>query len=297
MTASDEIHALIKLLQDNDPQVLSIVEKKITQRGENIIPLLENAWENSINEQFQHRIETLVHNIQFNALESALKEWTYGKEHDLLKGTHLIARYAFPDLQLSDAQDELQKIIGDAAKIKVEDGTSLEKVKALNHIMFNVYGFAQNSNNFYAPQNSYINIVLEQRRGNPISLAIVYMLVAQGIGLPVYGVNLPKNFILVYGANDSLKNPTQEKLEFYINPYNRGAVLSAKEIDFFAKQQKLPHRKEYYLPCSTPTIIRRILQNLVFAYQQQKQEERIRDFEQLKTILDSFLGSDKGLLE
>jgi regulator of sirC expression with transglutaminase-like and TPR domain len=76
--------------------------------------------------------------------------------------------------------------------------TAMEKVKIINHILFDVHQFSGNIANYHAPQNSFINSVLETKKGNPVSLGILYMIIAQELQIPIYGVNLPEHFIVAY---------------------------------------------------------------------------------------------------
>ncbi|NJK87893.1 MAG: hypothetical protein HC906_19945 [Bacteroidales bacterium] len=145
--------------------------------------------------------------------------------------------------------------------------------------------FKRNTANFYSPQNSYINLVLETKRGNPISLAIVYLAVAQKLNLPIYGVNLPKNFILAYKDEfrQTDSDDETEDILFYINPYNKGSVLGKREIDYFIQQQQLEPRKEYYVPCSNVDIIIRLINNMILSYEKLEFTDKI---ERLKELLE-----------
>ena len=120
------------------------------------------------------------------------------EQNDLLRGVFLISRYQYPDLEIKEMEISLDRIIKDVWLELNNNLTALEKVRILNHIIYDVHGFTKNTKNFYSPQNSFINQVLETGKGNPISLAVVYIIIAQRLNLPVYGVNLPKNFILAY---------------------------------------------------------------------------------------------------
>jgi hypothetical protein len=73
---------------------------------------------------------------------------------------------------------------------------------------------------------------------------------------------------------------------FYINPINKGAVLGRKEIEYFVKQQKLEHRFAYFEPCSNIETIRRVLNNLVIAYEHAGQLVKIEELRGLLDILD-----------
>src|SRR6478736_249860 len=78
------------------------------------------------------------------------------------------------------------------------DYSAYEKIKIINHVLYNVHGFKGNTDQYHDPSNSFINNVLESKRGNPIMLAVVYMLIAQRLNMPIYGVNLPQHFVLGY---------------------------------------------------------------------------------------------------
>ena len=154
-------------------------------------------------------------------------------------------------------------------------------------MIFDLYKFTRNTHNFYSPQNSFINQVLETKKGNPISLAIVYMAVAYKLGLPIYGVNLPKNFILAY--KDDLRHydasDESEDILFYINPYNKGAILGKKEIDYFINQHKFKADKSYYIPCDNQAIVVRLINNLILSYEKLGFKDKI---ERLNEILRIF---------
>jgi regulator of sirC expression with transglutaminase-like and TPR domain len=132
--------------------------------------------------------------------------------------------------------------------------------------------------------------VILAKKGNPISLGIIYIAVAQKLGLPIYGVNLPKNFILAFidefyellGSDAS--NSNSDNVLFYINPFNHGAVLGKKEIDFFLKQQNIAPEDMFYQPCSNIEIIQRLLLNLIYSYEKLGYDSRIKDLQTLLKI-------------
>jgi hypothetical protein len=72
---------------------------------------------------------------------------------------------------------------------------------------------------------------------------------------------------------------------FYINPYNRGTVLSKKDIDNFLYQQKLEPRKEYYVPCSNAITIERVIRNLLFSYEKLGYTDKVKEINILLNIL------------
>ena len=267
-----EIFALISLLDDPDESVFRQVSMKFLSLGQNVIPVLEDAWEHSFDTLIQNRIENIIHQIQFDIIKDELKNWSHPDNQDLLEGALLIARYQYPDVDIAKIHKQIAQIKQDVWLELNEYLTALEKIKILNHIIFDVHNFSGNTTNYHAPQNSYINNVLESKKGNPLLLSIIYTIVAQSLEIPIYGVNLPEHFILCYVNVEVMGIPTAKdnhgsNVLFYINPFSKGAVFGQNEVDAFLLQLKLPPLAMYYEPCSNLEIIKRLLRNLIASYE------------------------------
>lgn len=287
MMNEKELSALIKLIDDPDPKVFEAVNAKLLASGTTIVPLLEKAWEEAMDASFQSRIEIIIQKIQFIDTKTKLQLWKNEGYEDLLTGAFLIAKYQYPDLQLEEIDKAVELIKKDVWLEINENLTALEKVKIINHILFDIHGLSRNSSNFHSPQNFYINNVLELKKGNPISLAIVYATIAQKLGLPIYGINLPKNFILAYQDELFLgEKEDEESILFYINPYNKGAVFGKKEIKYFIAQQKLEDKKAYYVPCSNLDTIKRLIHSLIETYNNLGYPGKVKDLQELAKSLD-----------
>lgn len=285
-----KIQALISLLDDPDDEIYKDIKFQITNLGNEVIPFLEEAWENNLNSLLQKRAEEIIHEIQFGFLSSQLKNWAENGGRDLLEGAMLVSRYQYPDL-------EFQKIIEQINKIKEEiwlelnpNLTALENVRIINHILFQVHGFAGNTSNFHSPQNSYINNVIESKKGNPLSLSIIYTYISQKLEIDIRGVNLPEHFILAYMNKSNFENSETsfENVLFYINPFSKGTVFSRKDIDQFLSQLKLPQNASYYLPCTNIQMIQRLLRNLHHAYEKSGNKEKVEEIEILLKIIEKF---------
>lgn len=285
MIEDKKLKALISLLEDPSNEIFQLVSEKLKTMGVSIIPQLEKAWGNTLNDFYQNRLEEIIQKIQFADLSGKLNEWTKKESQDLLLGSYLVSKYKYPDLNFENIRKQVNVLIADVLEIYDDRFTPLEKVKAINHILFDVHRFSRNDTHFYAINNSYLNKVLETKKGNSLSLAIIYMLVAQSINLPIYGVNLPKNFILAFMDERFDDEKFSEDVLFYINPFNRGAVLGKREIDHFLIHQKLASKKQYYAPCETKTIIHRLLLSLSFSYEQKKQNEDVKAIRILNKII------------
>lgn len=286
-----ELNALINLLDDPDEEVFTMVKGRLMSIGQDVIPVLENVWEmgDPFNNLVQTRIETIIHKIQFDSICSTLKKWADDGAIDILTGAILVARYQYPDLDESKIKNKLDQITRDVWLELNSHLTALEKVRILNHIIFDVHGFSGNTTNYHAPQNSYINNVIESKKGNPLSLSVLYAIVAQKLGIPIYGVNLPQHFILAYvdnGTPDEVYMKKDDQVLFYINPFSRGAVFSKKEIDSFLKQLNLETEPAYYQPCSNLDIIRRLITNLIYSYEKLGYPSKKEELQELLATLN-----------
>ena len=288
MKSDKEISALIKLLEDPDSAVFESVSGNLMNQGPRIIPKLEEAWEYSLNEFLQQRIEDLIQNIQQNSTFNKLAKWKNKGAVDLLEGAFLVEKYQYPDLSFSSID---QKIEGISKAIWLElnkNLTALENTRVLNLIFYKTYKFSGNFANLLAPQNNFIHQLLESKKGNPLSLGIVYSALAQRLGLPIYGVNLPRNFLLVYlDENKSIEtyeSDLDQHILFYINPFRRGTILNRTDIEHFLVSQNIKLKKSYFIPASNKRIIMRLIMNLVAAYEKLGYQEKVDNFNHLLKV-------------
>jgi regulator of sirC expression with transglutaminase-like and TPR domain len=279
-----ELKALVSLLDDDDKQVSSHVEEKILSIGNKVIPFLEKEWENTFNPIVQQRIEELIHTLQYDLVKERLRNWYTSKDQDLLTGMWIIATYQYPDIELEKLKLELDQIYYDAWLEFRPDLYPYDQVKVINSVLFNKLKFGANSKNFHSPGNSMINVVLEMRKGNPITLCVIYLLVAQKLKLPIYGVNLPNLFILSY---------KDENNQFYINAFNRGLIFTKKDIENYITELHLVPQNSFFEPCDNLEIIRRTLRNLVMSFEKMSEHAKA---DEVKTLLVEISnGGDLGV--
>ena len=275
--ANTELQALISLLDDPDPKIFDEVKGKLISFGDDVIPFLEYAWESSFDILLQNRIEDIIHHLQFENNKIELVNWKKS-DKDLIGGAIIIAKYQYPDLEEDKIRDYIKQITQDVWIELNENLTALEKVKVLNRMIFDVHGFYGNTKNINSPKNSYINNVIERKKGNPITLGILYLAICQKLDIPMHGVDVPAHFILTY--TDDNKN-----VLFYLNIFNKGAVFNSHDIDKFLEQLKIAPKDEYYIPCSNLTIIRRLVQHLIYTYDNLGYQDKRLELEELYSLL------------
>jgi len=282
------IKSLITLLDDPDDSIYTAVSEKIVQEGVNVVPILENVWEKSDSALLQNRIEEIIDTIQYNHLAQRFTEWAQSASADLLEGAILVARLQYPELNEQLIHDEIEKLRRDIWLELNNSLTALEKVKIINHIIYKINGYKPNAANFFAPQSHFINVLIETKKGGPVLLSIFYAIIAQKLGLPIYCVNLPHNFVLAY--KDRYYHPLpdddpQKSVLFYINPFTMGSLFSANEIEKFLKQNNIDDSPEYYLPCSNREAIIQLLHNAALALERLNKQNKAALFLKMHSLL------------
>ena len=279
-----ELKALVSLLDDDDQQIISHVEGKILSIGKTVIPFLEREWESNLNPSVQSRIEELIHTLQYDLLRERLKNWYEGKDHELLEGMWILATYQYPDLELEKLKQELEQIYYETWLEFRPDLYAFDQIKVINSVLFSKLKFGANTKNFHSPGNSMINVVLESRKGNPITLCVIYLLVARKLKLPVHGVNLPNLFILTYKDDNH---------QFYVNAFNRGLIFSKQDIENYINELHLVPQPSFFEACSNLEIIRRALRNLVMSFEKMGEHAKANEVKVL--LVEISEGGDLGV--
>jgi regulator of sirC expression with transglutaminase-like and TPR domain len=282
-----ELLALIRLLDEPDEKVFETIREKIFSFGTEAIPPLEYAWENSFNPDIQHRIEDIIHMIQKERLKLDLIKWSSDINQDLLSGYMLVSRFQYPDLSQESIIKKVGQISQDVWLELNSNLTGLEKVKVINHIMYDINHFSGSVSNMASPENYYINNLLDNKKGSPLALSLLYIIIAQSLKVHIRGVDLPRHFVLAYLDEPSSQDklPTIDDVLFYINPFNKGAVFTKNEISLFIKQLKLEPKESYYMPCDNPTIIRRLMNELIYIYEKSGNIEKAEDLKELRDLV------------
>ncbi len=287
----ENVKAMIRLLDDPDNEIYNHISSELVSIGREVVPILEEAWSGAFDPLLQERIETIVHKIQYDTLKRDLASWAAAGATDLLSGTLLIARYQYPDLDEEKTRAILNKIRKDIWLELSEHMTPQEQVLVFNKILFETHGLTGNTANFHAPQNSFINTVLESKKGNPLLLSIIYSILAQQLDVPIYGVNLPEHFILAYQdnrGNSPIEYTYPEAgILFYINAFSKGNIFGKTDIDTFLKKLDMKYNRIFYEPCSNVDMIQRLLRNLAFSWQKLGEPEKVAEINELLECLNT----------
>lgn len=286
-----ELDALISLIDEPNEEMYLAIRNKISGYGIEAIPVLEEAWLSSKNDENAHRLEDLIDEIRFNDLYHELKSWAEFQSNDLIKAFMLISKFRFPDLDEDKYYAELDKLKQDVW-LEINDNlTALEKVKVINHVLFDIHHYRGLAPSKKSTLNTFfINELMDTKTGNAITLGIIFIAIAQHLGIPVFGVDLPRHFILAYMDDmipmKDVEDYKESDILFYLNAMNRGAVFTQNEIELFLKQMKIELKDEYFLPCNNRIIIRRLISEMIKSYKEENKFEKAEILEQLLVAFD-----------
>jgi regulator of sirC expression with transglutaminase-like and TPR domain len=135
----------------------------------------------------------------------------------LAEAALIMACEEYPQLELGPYLDMLDQIADAAQQKRIPSDSALDTIHKINTVLFDTYGFRGNADDYYDPRNSFFNDVLDRRLGIPITLSVLYVEVARRLSFPIAGVGMPGHFLVKYSDRSE---------EFFIDPYNRGEILS-----------------------------------------------------------------------
>lgn len=276
MLSPAQLDALISLLDDSDWEVKRHVREKLISMGAAVIPVLEQKWEASFNPLLQKELEDLVHDLQFDQVKRRLQEWNASADQDLLEGLWILNTFQYPELELETLKAAVHQLYVEAWTALSPDLEALDQVKILNHVLFKQLQFSGNTKNFHSPSNSMLSMVLETKKGNPITLCCIYLLVAKKLDLPIHGVNLPNLFVLTYLLPET---------PFYINAFNKGVIFTRKDIESYLEHLKIAPKEAYFGPCTSKDILLRSLKNLISAFEQLGERAKVEELQELFAVL------------
>ena len=189
------------------------------------------------------------------------------EEIDLARAALLIAATEYPGLSVERELFRLDEIAEGIAP-RMEDDTPLYQLNMLSEYLFDELKFAGNHTNYHDPRNSFLNDVMERRRGIPITLSLLYIEVGKRAGTPILGIGLPGHFIVRH----------RDETDVFVDPFHGGILLSVEECAERLKQVtqgSLEWDREYLKPVSSRAFIARMLRNLKLVYLQRRNYERV----------------------
>src|SRR6476646_3204473 len=252
--------ALLKLLADDDPAVYQAVRTKIMSYGPKVSIWLEPY---RLSDDAALRRRTLEIRQHFGRQQADTQFLGFcirhGQECDLEEGAWLLAKTRYPDINIEGYKALLDNFAQELRE-RLDPGTGpKESLAILNDYLFLELGFTGNEKNYYDPENSYLNRVLDKRTGNPINLCLLYILLGRRLKLPVVGIGLPGHFICRHQSS---------ALEIYVDVFNGGKFMTKADCVQYLVQGNYSLRDDSLAPVSPRRLLLRVCGNLHQIYLQ-----------------------------
>jgi len=282
-----ELDALVSLIDEPNEDMYDVVRQKILGYGESAIHTLEDIWGNTFNEGMSLRIESIIDDIRQETLLTQYNNWFNNSESNIIEGLSIITSYFQPDLEKDYYNKLFDKICRDTWLELNDNLTALEKIKVLNHVFYSVYKFKTDITKNSIPEEYFLNKILELKQGNAVSLGIIYIAVAQKLGIPISGVDLPNSFILAYTIKQKSSISINDSTDviFYLNPAKEGAVFTKNEITNYIEQINIKSEQKFYKPCHNTDILKILITSLIDTLENNNKQSKAKVLNKLLTKL------------
>jgi regulator of sirC expression with transglutaminase-like and TPR domain len=198
---------------------------------------------------------------------------------DLEGGVFLLSSMGDPSNSYKSFRIELDTLalrVGELFELNREILTDSVRLQLLARVLHEEEGFSGNQTNYHNPDNSFVTKVMKSRRGIPISLSVIYILIGKRLQMPIYGINLPMHFMVSYET---------ESFQSYIDPFNGGVQITKDTCKRFLEANGYQDSSDHFRKTSTLTILKRMYNNLILIFRKSGDIEREEDFsEQLKIL-------------
>jgi regulator of sirC expression with transglutaminase-like and TPR domain len=262
--SSTENEAFTSLLDDTSPKVRAQVLAYFLARPDGAKRFLVNIAEGKHRELAWHA-RWFLNELRFGDPAAEFRGFIRSLNYELETGSLLLARTVFPTADAGDCAVELDRLAARCRELIAEPASVRSRCRVINRVLFHEEGFRGNTENYTDPLNSFLPEVLARKKGLPITLGIVYLLVAQRIGLELEPVGLPGHFMV---------GCYFENMPFYIDAFEQGAFRTPGEVITFLRTQGLEPALGDLAPSPVREVLCRCCRNLANHYEVAGDERR-----------------------
>ena len=269
--------ALVTLLADDDPRVSEPIRRRLLADAAGTAAWLARHRLHA-DPAVRRRVKEVLDTMGRARAEDAWGRFLsrQGEGIDLEEGAWLFARTRYPDApveayraQLDEWAERLREEMGDAT-------TGSAMLQRINGLLFGELGFRGNDDHYYDPGNSYLNLVMDRRKGIPITMGVVYLLLSRRLSLPVTGIGMPGHFLCRY------QTPREEH---YIDAFHQGRLLTRADCVARLRQFAVEHDETVLQPLSPRRILHRMVSNLHLLHKDQRNRPEAERLERYLSLL------------
>lgn len=269
--------ALTGLLDDPSPPVRQALLAHFTRHGAASVEFLRQVAARSDRVLAGHA-HWYLRELNFSDPVAEFRGFIRSLNYELETGAILLSRTVHPDLDVGASCALLDRMAERCRELIAEPATVRDKCRVMNRVLFHEFALRGNTEHYADPLNSFLDQVLLRRKGIPISLCIVYLLVADRLGLSLEPVGLPGHFVVGCYA---------EELPFYIDAFNAGRIISAGEAVALLRKHSLSPTIADLAPTPIREVLCRCCRNLVNHYSVAHDPDRARLFAEFVAEFES----------
>jgi regulator of sirC expression with transglutaminase-like and TPR domain len=269
--------ALISLLGDEDPSVYETVLAKLLSYGPEVVTWLR-PYLLSDEPLLRRRAQRIILSFERKSADDDFLGFcvTRGEDLPLETGVWMLSQTQYPEINTA-AYEALFDAYAAVLRTRIDfTGSPEEILDGLNRYLFHELNFKPNEANYYDPDNSYLNRVMDKRTGNPISLCTVYLLLGRRLKLPITGIGLPGHFVCRYQTSTA---------EIYIDAFNRGKLLTKADCIKYLLHTHHGLEEGYLAPVTPRRMLLRMCANLHQIYLHNELAEETARFQRYLVAL------------
>lgn len=266
--STENKEAFLALLDDQNAAVRKSLLGYFLEHSTEVVPFLKEVAAGK-NRSHAWHARWFLEELKFSDPVAEFKGFIRSLNYELETGALLLSRTVFPSVDIGSCCELLDEMAARCRELIAEPMSAREKCRVINRVVFHEYGFRGNYEHYTDPLNSFLDQVLERRKGIPISLSIVYLLVAHRLSLDLEPVGLPGHFVIGCYTEDA---------PFFVDAFEQGAFRTPEELFTLLRAQQIEPRETDLAPTPVREVLCRCCRNLANHYRASGDAEKARLF-------------------
>lgn len=237
MVIDNKLIALIKLLEDPDPEIQHAVHQEISSYGMEVLPSLEFVNTRTMDVAVKEKLGVLIQQMRFEELFSKFAEWSKDEDPSLIEGVYFLSKWLDNQVQWEEFHDLFNQIKLNIWLELSQTLTAFEKIHIINSIFYNYYHFKLFPEGGLLSYNPYH--LMTEHVGNKYSIALLYLAICEALDIPIFAIDVPE--IIIMGYFDDLSSffineeESELQLQHFIDPES-GFIHGYEEVMFYLQQ-------------------------------------------------------------
>ena len=287
MVYDKEIWDLVPLLDDPDTYVQDALFEHLKSMGGSAIEQLEEVHHRTEGESEAFAIQKMLRALKEEMKFDTLKHWIETEDDDLLAGLCYIQNILTDGVEAVDLHPVMMDYVAEILSEMRDDQTVIERVMLFNHVFFNRLHIKTTDPMFSRPDNTFIHKVLMKKRGSPVAVGLLYIMLAYQTGVPIGGCVFKGGFLPV------VHNTENQVL--FVNVFKNGLMFPHEELEKFLKSMHLNIPEDSFREALPVDLAQIYAETLLFSFSAPEKEPQKHQVDKLHRILSLF-GREKTML-